>query len=104
MWFTYVEVKISGKAVKGSTPMSLTLELYDNGLLVSSTSETGISIGAEYTTSLELGSPNGNEAGVDLGEHTLQGKLLLRNAQGEVEYMTETVTIGIGQVPRGGVT
>jgi len=103
-WYTFVEVKIGGRASKGAAPVDLTLEIYDNGVLAGSTSESGVVLGNVYFTSIILGSDAGNEAGLNLGEHTLQGRLLLSNAEGSVSYETESITIGIGQFPAGEIT
>jgi len=103
-WYTFVEVEIGGKASKGAAPVDLTLEIYDNGIFVGSASESGVVLGTVYFTSIILGSDAGNEAGLNMGEHTLQGKLTLSNAEGSVSYETDPVTIGIGQVPGGVVT
>lgn len=103
-WYTHVEVKISGKASKGAAPVALTLEILDNGVPAGSAHESGVTLGTEYFTSIILGSDAGNAAGLNLGEHTLQGRLTLSNAEGIVSYDTESVTIGIGQVPAGEVT
>lgn len=103
-WHTHVEVVIPGKASKGAAPVGLTLEILDNGVPVGSASESGVELGKVYFTSIILGSDAGNAAGLDLGEHTLQGRLTLSNAEGTVSYETDSVTIGIGQVPVGEVT
>jgi len=103
-WFTYVEVLVTGKAGSGDTPIDLTLEIYDNGVFIIGRSDTGVSLGPGYTVALVLGSDNGNAAGRNLGEHTLQGRMTLSNAKGSVSYDTESITIGIGQVPVGEVT
>ncbi len=103
-WYTFVEVEISGWASEGASPIDLTLEIYDNGVLVGSASEPAAVLGMVYYTSIILGSDAGNEAGLDMGEHTLQGKLTLSNEEGSVSYDTESITIGIGQVPTGDVT
>jgi len=103
-WHTHVKVEISGRASKGAAPVALTLEIYDNGVLVGSANESGVVLGTEYFASIILGSDAGNEAGLNMGEHVLQGKLTLSNSEGTVSYETESVTIGIGQVPAGDVT
>lgn len=103
-WHTHVKVEISGKASKGAAPVELTLEIYDNGVPVGSANEPAAVLGTEYFASVELGSINGNSAGLNLGEHTLHGKITLSNAEGSVFYETNSVTIGIGQVPAGEVT
>jgi len=103
-WYTFAEVALGGKAAKGAAAVDLTLEIYDNGIFVGSASESGVVLGTVYFTSIILGSDAGNEAGLNMGEHTLQGKLTLSNAEGSVSYETDPVTIGIGQVPGGVVT
>jgi len=103
-WHTHVKVEISGKASKGAAPVALTLEILDNGIVVGSAYESGVVLGMEYYASVELGAVNGNAAGYDLGEHTLQGRLTLSNAEGSMSYDTDSVTIGIGQVPVGDIT
>ena len=103
-WYTHVKAEIAGRASKGAAPVDLTLEIYDNGVLAGSAHESEATLGREYFASLELGGVNGNAAGANLGEHTLQGKLKLINPEGSVEYDTDPVTIGIGQVPVGEVT
>ena len=103
-WHTHVKVEISGRASKGAAPVALTLEILDNGVVAGSASESGVVLGMEYFASIELGSVDGNAAALNLGEHTLQGRLTLSNAEGSVSYDTESVTIGIGQVPVGEVT
>jgi hypothetical protein len=102
-WYTHVKAEIAGRASKGAAPVDLTLEIYDSGVLAGSAHESGAVLGREYVASLELGSVNGNAAGLNLGEHTLQGKIKLINPKGSVEYDTNPVTIGIGQVPVGEV-
>lgn len=103
-WHTHVKVEISGKASKGAAPVDLTLEILDNGVPVGTAQEPAAVLGTEYFVSVELGSVNGNAAGLNFGEHMLQGRLTLSNAEGTVSYDTDSVTIGIGQVPVGEVT
>jgi len=103
-WHTHVEVEISGRALKGAAPVELTLEILDNGVPVGSAHESGVVLGTEYFASIELGSVDGNAAGLNFGEHVLQGKLTLSNAEGTVSYDTDVVTFNIGQVPVGEVT
>ncbi len=103
-WHTHVKVEISGKASKGTTPVALTLQILDNGVPVGSANEPAAVLGVEYFVSVELGSVNGNASGLNLGEHTLQGRVTLSNAEGTISYDTDSVTIGIGQVPVGEVT
>lgn len=103
-WYTFVEVEISGWASEGAPPVALTLEIFDNGVLVGFASEPAAILGKEYFTSLILGSDAGNDAGLDLGEHTLQGKVTLNNEEGSISYETNSIKIGIGQVPTGDVT
>jgi len=103
-WYTHVVVEISGKASKGAAPVGRTLEILDNGVVVASAHEAGVTLGQEYGLSLVLGSVDGNEAGVSLGEHTLQGRITLSNEVDSVSYATESITIGVGQVPVGDVT
>jgi len=103
-WYTHVKVEISGRASKGAAPVDLTLEILDNGVLAGSAQESGVVLGTEYFASVELGGVNGNAAGFNLGEHTLQGRLTLSNAEGSVSYDSDSVTIGVGQVPVGEVT
>ncbi len=103
-WYTNVKVEIGGKASKGAAPVDLTLEIYDNGVIVGSASESGVELGKVYFISLILGSDAGNEAGLDLGEHALEGRVTLSNDEGSVSYATELTRIGVGQVPTGEVT
>ena len=103
-WYTYVEVELAGRATRGAAPVDLILEIFDNGVLVGSAHEPEAKLGTRYFASLELGGVNGNAAGLDLGEHTLRGKLTLSNPDGSVVYETDAVTIGVGQVPIGEVT
>lgn len=103
-WYTHVKVEITGRASKGAAPVDLTLEIYDNGVLAGSAHESGAVLGTRYYASLELGSPDGNAAYKDIGEHTLQGRLRLSNPEGSVTYETDSLIIGIGQVPTGEVT
>lgn len=103
-WHTHVKVEIAGKASKGAAPVDLTLEILDNGVPMGSAHEPGVVLGKEYFVSVELGSINGNAAGYNLGEHTLQGKVTLSNAEGTISHDTDPITIGIGQVPTGDVT
>lgn len=103
-WYTHAKAEIAGRASKGAVPVDLTLEIYDNGVLAGSAHESGVTLGREYVTSLELGSVDGNAAGANLGEHALKGKLTLSNSMGSKSYETTSVTIGIGQVPVGEVT
>lgn len=103
-WYTHVEVEISGKASKGAAPVDLTLEIYDSGVLAGLAHESGVTLGTRYFASLKLGGVNGNAAGLNLGEHTLRGRLTLSNPEGSVSYDTDSVTIGIGQVPAGEIT
>lgn len=102
-WYTHIEVELTGRATRGAAPVDLTLEIYDGGALVAQGSESGVELGREYSIPLILGSPAGNAAQLNVGEHSLQGRLLLRNPEGEVTYETDTVIFGIGVVPTGEV-
>ncbi len=103
-WYTRVKVEMSGKAVDGAGPIALRMDVYDNGVMIGYAEESNVELHKDYFVELELGSADGNAAGVDLGEHRLSGILRLTNAEGSVEYPTDTLTLGIGQVPTGVVT
>lgn len=102
-WYTYVEVVVTGKATGGAAPIEMTLEIYDGGVLVGNAVESDVELRVAYFTSLRLGGPNGNVGEADVGIHSVMGKVILRNPEGEVVYETDTLTFGIGVVPGGEV-
>jgi len=103
-WHTHVEVEISGKVSKGTLPINLLLEIYDNGELAGYVHEAEAQIGIEYFAELKLGDVDGNAAGLNLGEHTLKGKMTLSNSEGTASYDTDSTMIGIGQIPAGDIS
>lgn len=103
-WYTHVKVEISGRALKGDAPVDMTLRILDSGVVAGSAQKSGVVLGQEYFIELELGGVNGNEAGLNMGLHTLKGHITLSNDKGTETYETESRTIAIGQVPGGVVT
>jgi len=100
-WGVGATINVNGVATAGVPTPSMLLELYDNDptrtgppratMLVA---DTALTLNATYTLTEVMGD-------LDIGNHSVQGRMVLTNVFGSYEFTSDPVTFDIGEEPPG---